>query len=55
LGKAVVTSILDPEDFRSNTVNDSGWSIRKLATIAEQISKHKEYVPREATAILYSH
>lgn len=41
LDKAVVASILDPEDFSSNTVNGSAWSIRKLATITEQISKHK--------------
>lgn len=51
LGKAVVSSGLDPKDTSSNTVNDSGWSISKLATIAEQISKHKECAPREATAI----
>lgn len=51
LDKAVVSSILDPKDFSSNTLNDSGWSISKLATIAEQISKHKEYAQREATAI----
>lgn len=51
LDKAVVSSILDPKYFSSNTVNHAGRNISKLATTAEQISKHKEYAPREATAI----
>lgn len=50
LDKSVVLIILEPKDFSSNTVNDPGYSISKLA-VADHISKHKEYGPRGAIAI----
>lgn len=50
LDKSVVLIILDPKYFSSNTGNDPSYSISKFA-LADDISKHKVYAPREAIAI----